>query len=518
MAECPLCGRSFSHTDIEVHASTCNGIKKRLNEQETKSPMASIFSAPNGIKKRPLEQESKPPVASIFSASKKIKTLSAENDKIDIDKRPEVDKSANSTHGNEFQFDLSKPIKNTNPPNNKPLAEKMRPTDFNSYEGQEEMLGKGTQLRRILDDLEKGGRLPSLILWGPPGCGKTSLANVIASKTKERYRFVKMSACVAGVAEVKEMVKVAKNELSMFKRQTILFMDEVHRFNKSQQDSFLPHVEAGVVTFIGATTENPSFSLNAALLSRCRVVALGKLSYSAMLNILRRAVNAVPDIPVSVSDEALEFLAKASDGDARAGLNNLQLVMDSAGNEEVGLQQVKEAVRRSHVLYDRSGDQHYHFASALQKSIRGGNDSAALYYLARMLKGGEDPVYIGRRLVRTAAEDIGLGDPGALQQAVSALQGTQLLGRPECDVLLAQAAVYLARAKKNAEVYRALNRVYQEIETSDSLPPVPLHLRNPTSKMTRDLGWGKGYSYDPTKVGGFEYMPQGMEGRNLFKE
>jgi len=250
------------------------------------------------------------------------------------------------------------------------------------------------------------------------------------------------------------------------------------------------------------------------------VVVLEKLSQESLKDILSKAVEDTlgEQEGYRVSDESLEYLAKACDGDARAGLNNLQLVLDSSGGGVVGLKEVKEAVQRSHVMYDKSGDQHYHFASALQKSIRGGNDSAALYYLARMLKGGEDPVFIGRRLVRTAAEDIGLGDPLALQQAVAALQGTQLLGKPECDVLLAQAAVYLARANKNNEVQGALSRVYEEIGSCETLPPVPLHLRNPTSKLTRELGWGRGYSYDPRKVGSLEYMPQGMEGRNLFKE
>jgi len=472
------------------------------------------------MKKRQLEETvPKSPVASIFSSSKRVKTssnnitpvvsnLATANEEIKSENNKEKNALENGSN-----ISKSKPVDL-----NKPLAELMRPTDFSSYMGQEEILGKGSQLRKILDHFENGRSLPSLILWGPPGCGKTSLANVIAVKTRGRYKFVKMSACVAGVAEVKKVVEAAKNDLAMFKKQTILFMDEVHRFNKSQQDSFLPHVEAGVVTFIGATTENPSFSLNAALLSRCRVVVLSKLSDTALREILARAAEERlgEEAKTRVSSEALDFLAKASDGDARAGLNNLQLVLDSAGARSVGMEAVKEAVQRSHVLYDRSGDQHYHFASALQKSIRGGDDSAALYYLARMIKGGEDPVFIGRRLVRTAAEDIGLGDPLALQQAVAALQGTQLLGKPECDLLLAQAAVYLARANKNNEVHRALSNVYQEIESSDSLPPVPLHLRNPTSKMTRELGWGKGYSYDPSEVGSIEYMPQGMEGRNLF--
>jgi len=403
-----------------------------------------------------------------------------------------------------------------------PLADTLRPKDFSTYIGQDEAVGLGTQIRSVLDS----ECLPSIILWGPPGCGKTSLANVIANKVKGKSRFVKMSACTCGVSEVREVIKQAKNELSMLKRSTILFMDEVHRFNKAQQDAFLPHIESGVITFIGATTENPSFSLNAALLSRCRVVVLEKLSPESLTTILQRAL---ADNHISISEgsterkagnmsrEALNYLANIVDGDARSAINTLQMIIESRNlNSHIDLEQVKEAAKRSHVLYDRTGDQHYFMASALQKSIRGSDDNAALYWLARMLKGGEDPTYIARRLVRCASEDVGLGDPTALPLAVAAFQGCQLIGKPECDVLLAQATVHLARAKKIPEVYKALNAVYQNIDQG-SLPPVPLHLRNATSKLTEQLGWGKGYSANPAKVQNITYMPEELKNVNFFK-
>ena len=409
-------------------------------------------------------------------------------------------------------------LQNTKKPNGlsgvtAPLAEQLRPREMSEYKGQEAALT--SQLQTLL----ASPNLPSLVLWGPPGCGKTSLANVIAENNKGRARFVKMSACTCGVAEVRDVVKQAKNEMNMFKRKTILFMDEVHRFNKAQQDSFLPHIEAGVITFIGATTENPSFSLNAALLSRCRVVPLEKLTKEAVLGILNRALLQERLKDIRVDEEALNFLATIVDGDARCALNNLEVVLETAlkdGENLVDLERVREVVQRATISYDRAGDAHYAMASALQKSIRGSSDSAALYWLGRMLRGGEDPAFIARRLVRCASEDIGLADPSALPLAVAAMQGSQLLGKPECDVLLAQAVVHLARAPKSHEVYHALGRVYKEIDGSGTQPNVPLHLRNATSSMTRDLGWGKGYSSDLRKVQAIDYLPEELNGANFF--
>lgn len=494
---CPLCSETFSSSKIEGHASTCGMPKPPASVRST--PPSSKFFHNKDSKKRSGD------VGNSSFSNKKLK-----ND-------PKPTKEDESVVMEEI---VSKAKEKPLSRGRVPLADTLRPKDFSTYIGQEDAVGLGTQLRTVLDT----DCIPSIILWGPPGCGKTSLANVIANQVRGKSRFVKMSACTSGVAEVREVIKQAKNELAMMKRSTILFMDEVHRFNKAQQDSFLPHIESGVITFIGATTENPSFSLNAALLSRCRVVVLEKLSSESLSAILERALNdnqitiTENDTKAgSISAEALNYLTNIVDGDARSAINTLQIIIESRNNKaHIDLDQVKEAARRSHVLYDRTGDQHYFMASALQKSIRGSDDNAALYWLGRMLKGGEDPTFIARRLVRCASEDIGLGDPTAMPLAVAAFQGCQLIGKPECDVLLAQATVHLARAKKSHEVYKALGAVYQTIEKG-SLPAVPLHLRNASSKLTQQLGWGQGYSHNLDKVQNIQYMPDELKNVNFFK-
>ena len=409
-----------------------------------------------------------------------------------------------------------------------PLSDRMRPTDFSSYSGQEKTLGRNSFLQSCLSNISK---LPSLIIWGPPGCGKTSLANIIANKSRDFAKFVKMSAVTCGVSDVKDVIQTAKTEQSMFKRRTILFLDEVHRFNKTQQDHFLPHIEAGTIIFIGATTENPGVSLNNALLSRCKLITLEKLERKAVVEILERAL-ATEEVPVveleetsevegvSIEREALDYLAQIVDGDARAALNNLELVLTSARTDprRLTVAVVGEVVEKSQVRYDKTGEQHYLLASALQKSIRGSDENAALYYLGRMLRGGEDPAFIGRRLVRCASEDVGLADPSALPLAVSAMQGSQLLGRPECDLLLAQATVHLARADKSHELLHALSRVYSIIDDPGpgGLPDVPLHLKMGGGKVGAQLGWGKGYSHDLDKVRNIQYMPKGLENTKFF--
>lgn len=364
-------------------------------------------------------------------------------------------------------------------------------------------------------------------------------------KATQNLRFVKLSATVVGVNDVKEVVKVAKNE-QKFKRKTILFMDEIHRFNKLQQDIFLPHVESGVITLIGATTENPSFSLNSALLSRCRVIVLEKISPEAMLLILQRAVQGeggqVRDFSVSQSSleegggggmqprfvidlESVKWLSEICDGDARIGLNSLQLALQTVDKDSSGgaclrtitLKDIQEGIKKSHILYDRKGDQHYDMISALHKSIRASDDNASLYWCTRMMVGGEDPRYICRRLVRAASEDIGLADPNAVQVALSALQAVQLVGMPESDCIIAQCAVYLARAPKSRETYEATNECRRDIENCRGLlPPVPMHLRNAPTKLMKELGCGKGYNISHKDESGLTYMPEGMEDRNYF--
>ncbi|KAJ8337092.1 hypothetical protein SKAU_G00383120 [Synaphobranchus kaupii] len=433
----------------------------------------------------------------------------------------------------------------------KPLAELMRPNTIEEYFGQNKVVGENTLIRTLLDSQE----IPSLILWGPPGCGKTTLAHIIASRSKKSgsARFVKLSATSSSTSEVREVIKQAQNELRLCKRKTILFIDEIHRFNKSQQDTFLPHVECGTVTLIGATTENPSFQVNAALLSRCRVLVLEKLSVEAMDAILRRAAAALglrvlgepvvggdgdsagsagsSELRVLIEQKALDTIAYLCDGDARTGLNGLQLAVQArisaarlrttkpgGTSQDVLVQEdhVKEGLQRSHILYDKAGEEHYNCISALHKSMRGSHTNAALYWLGRMLEGGEDPLYVARRLVRFASEDVGLADPGALPQAVAAFQACHFIGMPECEVILAQCVVYLARAPKSVEVYKAYASVKACVRNQRGpLPPVPLHLRNAPTRLMKDLGYAKGYKYNPSFSEPVEqdYLPEELRGK-----
>uniref|UniRef100_A0A3Q2VB02 WRN helicase interacting protein 1 n=1 Tax=Haplochromis burtoni TaxID=8153 RepID=A0A3Q2VB02_HAPBU len=405
----------------------------------------------------------------------------------------------------------------------KPLAEVLRPETLEEYFGQNKVVGEQSLFRPFLDSQE----IPSLILWGPPGCGKTTLAHIIASTSKKKgtARFVTLSATSTSTNEVREVIKQAQNELRLCKRKTILFIDEIHRFNKSQQDTFLPHVECGTVTLIGATTENPSFQVNAALLSRCKVLVLEKLSVEAMGSILNRAVVPTSSSTVVshiyIQQKALDTMAYLCDGDARVGLNSLQLAVQAqmsktnllapdASPQEILVteEHVKEGLQRSHILYDKAGEEHYNCISALHKSMRGSHENASLYWLGRMLEGGEDPLYVARRLVRFASEDVGMADPAALTQAVSAFQACHFIGMPECEVILAQCVVYLA---------------YDNVKTclrshKGPLPPVPLHLRNAPTRLMKQLGYSKGYKYNPAFSDPVEqeYLPEELQGINFF--
>ncbi|XP_072139495.1 ATPase WRNIP1 isoform X2 [Mobula birostris] len=413
-----------------------------------------------------------------------------------------------------------------------PLAEIMRPCVLTEIIGQSKVLGENTLLRTLLESHE----IPSIILWGPPGCGKTSLAHVLANNSRKQSntRFVSLSAASATVNNVREVIKQAQNDQKLLKRKTIIFFDEIHRFNKTQQDTFLPHVECGTITLIGATTENPSFQINAALLSRCRVIVLEKLSVEAMETILLRALNSLgisilgqdkeagsmdgskeSEVQIFIEPEAVQSVAYFSDGDARAALNGLHLAIQAKIAEAKKQQnnnrqqntpkkiiiketQIKEGLQRSHLLYDRAGEEHYNCISALHKTMRASDEKSALYWLARMLEGGEDPLYVARRLIRFASEDIGLADPLALTQAVSAYQGCHFIGMPECEVILAQCVAYLARAPKSVEIYRAYEAIKESVRNHKGpLPSVPLHLRNAPTKLMKDLGYGKGYKYPP---------------------
>lgn len=379
-----------------------------------------------------------------------------------------------------------------------PLADRMRPQTLEEYEGQLGVVGDSGFLKAAMQKDE----IPSMIFWGPPGVGKTTLAQIIANITKARY--MPFSAVAGSVKDIRDIIKDAETRRKFYSERTILFVDEIHRFNKSQQDAFLPAVERGIITLIGATTENPSFEVNAALLSRCRVVVLQKLEVQAIEKILRRALTnqerGLGKVPISIDDETIEALANVANGDARNALNTLEIaskiapIVDDKANITKDL--IASALQRTHLLYDRTGEEHYNIISALHKSMRGNDANAALYWLGRMLEAGEDPLYVARRLIRFASEDIGLADPNALVQAVAAHQASHMIGMPECNVILAQCVAYLAKAPKSNALYEAYDAVRRDIK---ELPnePVPLHIRNAPTKLMKNLGYGKGYKYTP---------------------
>jgi len=393
----------------------------------------------------------------------------------------------------------------------------MRPRDFDELVGQSRIAGEGALLRRAIET----GELTSVILWGPPGTGKTSLAHVIARMTDAH--FVAFSAVLSGVAEVRRVVAEAKERLTLEKKKTILFVDEIHRFNKAQQDAFLPHVEAGTIVLVGATTENPSFELTSQLLSRCRVFKLELLAPDDVRAILERALSdkerGLGGLGASVDDDAMDFLVNYSNGDARSGLNALELAVTAGrlradGTRRVTRAAAEEAMQRKAIIYDKGGEEHYNIISALHKSLRGSDVQAALYWLARMLEGGEDPLYILRRLVRFAAEDVGLADPEALKLAVAARDAYHFVGLPEGELFLAELVAYLAAAPKSNAIYVAMKGVKRAIKERPA-EPVPLHIRNAPTRLMKDLGYGKGYRYDhdePGRVSAQEFLPEGLAG------
>lgn len=400
----------------------------------------------------------------------------------------------------------------------RPLADRMRPGDLDEFIGQRHAAGPGSLIRNAVEK----DRLFSMILWGPPGSGKTTLARIIAARTK--CHFVQFSAVLTGVKDIRGVIDTAKEQRKFHARRTILFVDEIHRFNKSQQDAFLHHVESGLITLIGATTENPSFEVISALLSRCRVITLNRLEDDEIKVLIRRALTdktrGLGNIGFEISDEAAGHIVSISDGDARAALNALEItVMDLTGPEtgespfEIRLEHVENAMQRKAFSYDKSGEEHYNLISALHKSLRDSDPDAALYWLARMMKAGDDPFYIARRMVRFASEDVGNADPRALSIAMEAMEAYRFLGSPEGDLSLAQAAVYLATAPKSNSIYAAWNRAKETVDKTGSLP-VPHHIRNAPTQLMKNLGYGSGYKYAHDYRNGFvaqDHFPEKLK-------
>jgi len=398
----------------------------------------------------------------------------------------------------------------------KPLAERMRPRTLDEIVGQARLLGPGTPLRRSIES----GHVHSMVLWGPPGCGKTTLALLLAKYADAEFRAV--SAVLSGIAEVRDALADAQVRFAQGKR-SVLFVDEVHRFNKAQQDAFLPHIEKGVIIFVGATTENPSFELNSALLSRCRVHVMDAVPAAAIVQALQRALidteRGLGSTELQVGDAALEAIAQAADGDVRRGLTLLEIAADVAADGRIDDTTLHQVLADRTRRFDKGGEQFYDQISALHKSVRSSDPDAALYWCTRMIDGGVDPAYLARRLTRMAIEDVGLADPRALQMALEAWDTYERLGSPEGELALAEVAIYLAVAAKSNAAYAAFGEVREVISQTGTLD-VPMHLRNAPTKLMKGLGYGKGYQYDPDVEGGValdqQCLPDALAGREFY--
>ena len=402
-----------------------------------------------------------------------------------------------------------------------PLAARMRPSSLHEFVGQEHLIGKGRVLRKAIE----AGQPPSIIFWGPPGSGKTTLAFIIANTTDSH--FSPISAVSAGVADLRRIIEEAKERRQLYQQRTIMFIDEIHRFNKAQQDAVLPYVEDGTITLIGATTENPSFEVISPLLSRCRVFTLNPLSGAEISIIILRSLKdhlqGLGGLNVELDKDALNHLITMSNNDARVALNALEMASqttppDDKGKRRISLATIEDAIQHRALRYDKDGEEHFDIISALHKSMRGSDPDASLYWLARMLEAGEDPLYIARRLVRFASEDIGMADPQALVIAMAAQQAVHFIGMPEGNLALAEAAVYLATAPKSNSLYRAYSQVQKEIKEGP-IESVPLHLRNPVTPLMKNMGYGKGYKYAhnyPGHIVQQQNLPDSLQGKHFY--
>lgn len=465
-SRCPVCGQTASEAIVNEHLDRgCPSTPKKPRTERQ-----STFSTDKRQSKTPPQDEKSIPKESTTKENK--------------------------------QPPLPGPAAKTASLNVAPLAERARPQTLDDYVGQKHLVGPDGVLRQlVLSD-----RIPSMVLWGPSGVGKTSFARVLAATTKSKFR--ELSATSAGSLDVKKVIDDARNEFRLLRRRTILFLDEIHRFNRAQQDSLLPAVERGDITLIGATTENPSFKLTSALLSRCRVFVLYPLDEEEVAKVVERALKMEER---DVSPEIAKHIVAYSKGDGRVALNMLELALNLP--PPLTLEHVREALRHA-AVYDQRGDMHYDLISAFHKSVRGSDADAALYYVARMLQGGEDPLYLARRMVRIASEDVGLADDTCLPFAVAAHTAVQQIGMPEADAILGHCAVKLARAPKSVEVYKALGMLKTQLDSEPgmSAAAIPLHLRNAPTKLMSDLDYSKGYKYNPDYIGPVrqEYLPRGL--------
>ena len=403
---------------------------------------------------------------------------------------------------------------------NQPLAFRIRPKTLEEFVGQEHVVGKDKLLYRTI----KADRLSSLILWGPPGCGKTSLAKVISETTK--YKFTKLNAVTSGVGDIKKAIEEADNPLLNPSGKCILFIDEIHRFNKLQQDALLPYVEDGTVILIGATTENPYFEVNKALISRSMVIKLEPLKKEDIFKVLKNALinkDGLGNYNIKISDETLETIAEVSGGDVRTALNGLEVAvlttkMNSDGVIEITNEIASQSLNKRKAMFDKSGDSHYDNISAFIKSMRGSDSDAAVFYLARALNGGEDPVFLARRIVIAAAEDVGMANPNALVVATSAMQAVTMVGMPEARIILAEAAIYVATSKKSNASYNAINKALEDVSTKDT-GTIPMHIRNAPAQGMQDFGYGEGYKYPHNYPGHWveqQYLPDKMLGTKYY--
>ena len=405
---------------------------------------------------------------------------------------------------------------------NSPLADRMRPKDLDEFVGQEHLVGENKVLRRMINE----DKLFSIIFWGPPGCGKTTLARIIAKKTKSR--FISFSAVTSGIKQIKEVMEIAKYEKIIHNKNTILFIDEIHRFNKAQQDAFLPFVEDGTIILIGATTENPSFEVISALLSRCKVFILNKLTFEEIRILLKRALTdkerGLGNYKISMDSETIDFISRFCDGDSRIAYNILEMAFNIAqkNNKEttskIDIPLIENIIQKKALLYDKNGEEHFNLISALHKSLRGSDPDAAAYWIARMLESGEDPLYILRRMVRFASEDIGLADPNALTVAISAKESFEFIGPPEGYLAIIEAAIYLALSPKSNSLYLTYQNVEEDIKNYQSLP-VPYHIRNAPTKLMKEIGYSNGYKYPHNfddAIVNQSYLPEELKNKKYY--